>query len=108
MHPDLTLKIYKYFIKSKLEYGTIISEQLTHSFKHMKLLDKAQWGAMKLILRAMKSSSTETLESELNIASIDLRLEELQRMEAIKLLQKNCWYLKTNITKTTNGKKQLH
>ena len=45
---------------------------------------------MKLILRAMKSSSTETLESELNIASIDLRLEELQQMEAIKLLQKNC------------------
>ena len=42
MHPDLTLKIYKYFIKSKLEYGTITSEQLTHSFKHMKLLDKAQ------------------------------------------------------------------
>ena len=45
---------------------------------------------MKLILRAMKSRSTETLESELNIAPIDIRLEELQRMEAIKLLQKNC------------------
>ena len=56
----------------------------------MKLLDEAQRGAMKLILRAMKSTSTEVLESELNIApiEIDLRLEELQQMEAIKLLQK--------------------
>ena len=56
----------------------------------MKLLDEAQRGAMKLILRAMKSTPTEVLESELNIApiEIDLRLEELQQMEAIKLLQK--------------------
>ena len=40
---------------------------------------------MKLILRAMKSTPTEPLESKLNTAPIDLRLEELQRMEAIKL-----------------------
>ena len=56
----------------------------------MKLLDEAQRGTMKLILRAMKSTPTEVLESELNIApiEIDLRLEELQQMKAIKLLQK--------------------
>ena len=46
--------------------------------KYMKLLDEAQRGTMKLILRAMKSTPTEALESELNIAPIDLRLEELQ------------------------------
>ena len=56
--------------------------------KYMKLLDEAQRGTMKLILRAMKSTPTEAIESELNIAPIDLRLEELQRMEAIKILQK--------------------
>ena len=54
----------------------------------MKLLDEAQRGAMKLILRAIKSTPTEVLESKLNIAPIDLRLEELQQIEAIKLLQK--------------------
>ena len=40
------------------------------------------------VISAMKSTPTEALENELNIAPIDLRLEELQRMEAIKLLQK--------------------
>lgn len=33
----------------------------------MKFLTEAQIGAMKLILRAMKSTTTEALESELNI-----------------------------------------
>ena len=64
--------------------------------KYMKLLDEAQRRTMKLILRAMKSTPTEAFESELNIAPIDLRLEELQRMEAIKILQK-----------TVNIKKQV-
>ena len=36
----------------------------------------------------MKSTLTEALEFELNIAPIDLRIEELQQMEAIKFLQK--------------------
>ena len=67
----------------------------------MKLLDAAQKGAMKLILRAMKSTPTETLES---ITLTDLRLKELQQVEAIKLLQKNCGYIKTSLAKTTNGK----
>ena len=43
----------------------------------MKLLDEVKRGAFKLILRAMKSTPTEALKSELNIAPIDLRLEEL-------------------------------
>ena len=50
----------------------------------------------------MKSTPTEALENELNIASIDLRLEGLEQMEA-KKLKKICKYIKLNITKTTNG-----
>ena len=50
----------------------------------MKLLDEAQRRAMKPILRSMKWTLTEALKSKLNIAPIDLRLEELQQMEAIK------------------------
>ena len=77
MHPDLVVQLCKSFIQSKLEYGTIMQQSI-RSLKHMKLLDKAQRGAMKFNLRAMKSAPTEALESELNIAPIDLRLEELQ------------------------------
>ena len=52
----------------------------------MKLLDQAQRGAKKLILRALNWTLTEGLESEVNIGPIDLKLDKLQRMEAIKLL----------------------
>ena len=57
--------------------------------KHCRLLKAAQKSALILILRAMKSTPAETLESDHNIVPIDLRLEELQRMEAIKLLTNN-------------------
>ena len=41
------------------------------------------------MLRAIKSTPTEALESELNVVPIDPILEEVQRMEAIKLLKKS-------------------
>ena len=79
MRLDLSVQIYKFFIPSKLEYGKIIWGQSIHSLKHMKLPDEAQrGGGMKLTLRAMKSAPTEALESELNIAPINLKLEELR------------------------------
>ena len=53
----------------------------------------------------MKSTPTEALESELNIVPIDLRLEELQQMEAIKLLQKNDQFIINNMGKKLNSKK---
>ena len=49
----------------------------------------------------MKSTPTEALKNELNITPIDLRLEKLQRIEAVKLIQKNWVYQNT---KTANGK----
>ena len=52
----------------------------------------------------MKSTPTEALKSELNIAPVALILEDLQQMEAIKIYQKNCGCIKTNIAKTTNRK----
>ena len=61
MHPDLAVQIYKSFIRSKLEYGTIILGQIIHSLKHMKLLDESQRGVMKLILGEIKSTPTEPL-----------------------------------------------
>ena len=65
----------------------------------MKLLDEAQRTVMKLNLRAMKLRPTEAFESKLNIAPIDLRLEELQRMEVVNLIQKT---FKNKYKKTKN------
>ena len=94
MRPDLAVQLYKSYIRSKLEYGAVVWGHTIHTQKHLKLLDEAQRGALKLILRGMKSTPTDALESELNIVPIDLRLIELQRMEAAKLLQKDYAYIK--------------
>ena len=54
----------------------------------MKQLEEAQRGALSLILRTMKSTPLEAIaESEMATTSIYLRIEELQRDEAIKLYQ---------------------
>ena len=85
-----TLYIYIYiyisFIQSKLEYGTIRWGQSIHLLKHMKLLDEAQRGAMEFTVSAINWTLTERLKSEVNLGPIGLKLDELQRMEAIKLL----------------------
>ena len=52
----------------------------------MKLLDEAQRGAMEFTLSAINWTLTERLKSEVNLGPIGLKLDELQRMEAIKLL----------------------
>ena len=59
----------------------------------------AQNSALMLIIRAMKSIPTEALESELNIVPIDLRLEELQQMEAINFPEKNDQFITNNMGK---------
>ena len=47
----------------------------------------------------MKYTPTDALESELSILPIDLRLEELQRYEAVKLLIKKDDYIQSNMIK---------
>ena len=59
----------------------------------------AQNSALMLIVRAMKSIPTEALESELNIVPIDVRLEELQQMEAINFPEKNDQFITNNMGK---------
>ena len=44
---------------------------------HMKQLKDAQRGALSLILRTMKSTPLEAIESEMVITPIDLKIEEL-------------------------------
>ena len=104
MIPDLAVQIFKSFILSKLEYGSII---WGHTIYTVSTVDfwKQLKKALTLILKAMKSTNTKTLESELNIVPIDLRLEELQQMEAIKRLEKKNQFVTNNMGKKVNSKK---
>ena len=88
LSPHPALQLNKAFIRSKLEFGCTVWGFRTHNAQHLKLLESAQRGAASLILKTMKSTLTDGLESELSILPIDLHLKELQRHEAMKLLIK--------------------
>ena len=53
----------------------------------------------EITLRAMESTPAEALESELNIVPINLRLKELQRIEATKFYQKKDQFITNNMRK---------
>ena len=63
----------------------------------MKQLEDAQRGALSLILRTMKPTPLEAVQSEMATTSIDLGIEELERPEAIKLYQNQGSYLSHKI-----------
>ena len=73
--------------------------------EHLKMLESAQRGALSLILRTMRSTPTEALEAELSVLPIDLRIEELQRHEAGKLLTKEEEYIKANMEEQSQKQK---
>ena len=72
--------------------------------KDLKLFESAQRGAASLILKTMKPIPTDGLESELSILPIDLRLEELQQHEAMKLLIKEDDCIQSNM----KGRNKAH
>ena len=97
LSPHLALQLYKAFIRSKLEFGCTVWGFRIHNAKHLKLLESAQRGAASLILKMMKSTPTDGLESELSILPIDLCLKEPQQHEAVKLLIKEDDYIQSNM-----------
>ena len=99
MSPYFALQLYKAFIRYKPEFGFTVWGFRIYNAKHLKLLESAQRGATSLILKTMKYTPTDALESELSILPIDLRLEELQRYEAVKLLIKKDDYIQSNMIK---------
>ena len=80
-------KIYTSFIRSHLEYcRSAWSHKIYHN-SNLKLLESTQRGALSLILRSTKSTLTVALEAEVGILPIDIRLQELNRMECMKTTQ---------------------
>ena len=61
------------------------------------MLESAQKGALSLILRTLKPTPTDAFETELFTSPIDLRIQELQCHEAIKLFQKENPYISNKI-----------
>ena len=108
--PDLShhfaLQLYKAFRRSKLEFDYSVWGFTIHNakYKHLKLLESAQRGAASLILKTMKSNPTDGLESELSILPLDVRLEEFQRHEAVKLLIKEDDYNQSKMEGTRHIK----
>ena len=100
LNPNLAVQLYKSYIPSKLEYGCIVWGHSIYKKNHAAMLESAQKGALSLILRTLKSALTDALESELFIPPIDLRIQELQRHEAIKLFQKENPYISNKINKS--------
>ena len=100
LNPNLAVLLYKSYIRSKLEYGCIVWGHSIYKKNHVAMLESAQKGALSLILRTLKSTPTDALESELFIPPIDLRIQELQHHEAIKLFQKENPYISNKINKS--------
>ena len=75
----------------------------------MKQLEDTQRGALSLELRTMKSTPLEAIESEMATTPIDLKFEELQRHEPIKLYQNQDSYLscKRKSYNLTNSRQSL-
>ena len=65
--------------------------------KHLKLLKSAHKGATSLILKTIKSTPADALESDLSVLPIDLHSEELQRYEVVKLLIKQYDYIQSSM-----------
>ena len=95
LSPHFVLQLYN--LRSKLEFGCTVWGFRIHNVKHLKPLESAQGGVTSLILKTIKSTSTDALESERSILPIDLRLEELQQYEAVKLLIKEDDYIQSNM-----------
>ena len=93
-----TLKtLYKSFIRSKLEYCCSVWGPKLYLHSNLQNIKSVQRGALSLILRPFKSTTTIAHESELNIPPIDIRLKQLQAMECIKILRKRDNPLKDTI-----------
>ena len=88
--PANFVTIYKSFIRYHTDViilNTALQPGVIDS--NLKLLEFTQKGALSLILSSFKSTPMVALEAELGILPIDIRLQELNRMECLKLLRKN-------------------
>ena len=81
--------LYKMFCRSKLENGSIVWGYKSNKYGNRALLESAQHHGLRCILGATPSTSTMMMESEINVPPIDKRINELQRMEYIKIMKKD-------------------
>ena len=105
LYPHLALQLYKSFICSRLEFGSIVWGFKLYQREHLKMRESAQRGVLSLILRTMRSPSIEALEAELSVLPIDNRIEEPQGHESGKLLTKEEEYIKANMEEKSHKQK---
>ena len=89
LSPANYVTIYKSFIRSHLQnYCAAWSHRIYHN-SNLKLVESTQRRGLSLILRSFKSTPTVALEAEWGISPTDIRLQELNWTEFLKLLTKN-------------------
>ena len=107
LFPANYVTTYKSFIRSHLEYCCATWSHRIYHNSNLKLLESRQREALSLLLRSFKSTPTVALEAELGILPIDIRLQELNRMECLKLLRKNDNTLKDKLIASSKNLKHL-
>ena len=81
---NIGIKTYKALVRIHLEYG--IAGWGYKAFKMIGDFQKVQGQALKKICGAFSSSSNDAIEVVAGVIPIDIRLKELCRREAVKIL----------------------
>ena len=68
-------RIYRSLILPKLDYGSFLYS--TAALTYLKMLDRIQYGAIRIILGALKCTKVDCLEAEANIIPLVYRRTEL-------------------------------
>ena len=93
------------FIRYRLGYCCGALSHRIYDNPNQKLLQSTQRGALSLILRSFKLTPTIALEAEFGILTIDIRIQELNRMECLKQLMKNYNTLKDKLIPSFKNQK---
>jgi len=80
---DMLLKLYRTFVRSKLDYGSIVYGSARKSY--IAMLDPIQNQALRICLGAFRTSPVESLQVEANEPPLDFRRQRLSLQYLCKL-----------------------
>lgn len=83
-----TIGLFKAFCRSRLEYAVLLWGHNVNKYGNGSKLQSAQRHGIRALLNATPSTPTATMEVELDLPPIDLRLDELIRISAAKIMAK--------------------
>lgn len=82
-HPKFLIQIYKSLIRTKLDYGAFLWDNLTK--KQEESLEKIQNNAMRIAVGAMSTTPVEALQRETALIPLHMRRQQLASNLALKI-----------------------